>query len=876
VTRPKLPTGTVTFLFTDLEGSTRLVKALGDRFHPLLDEHHRLLREIFASNEGTEVSTEGDAFFVVFSSPSAAVVAAIKAQQALYEHEWGEAVEIRVRMAVHTGEGVLVGDNYGGIDVHRAARISSVGHGGQILLSEATRALAPVLPEGARIKDLGEHALKDLDAPEHLYQLCVDGLPSDFPPLRSLEARPNNLPVALTPFIARRQEVGEIKELLSRSRLVTLTGAGGTGKTRLALEVGSELLADFKNGVFAVFLATVIDAAMVPSTIAEVLGVREHGVTPISHSLKDYLGDKKMLLILDNFEQVVRAASMLTEILAAAPGLRMLVTSRAALRVSGEQEVPVPPMTSPNPETLPSLSLLSGYEAIELFVQRARAIKPHFVISETNARSVAEICWRLDGLPLAIELAAGRVRMLEPDDILKRLQRGLSLLSGGARDLPARQRTLRGAIAWSYELLDEPVRALFRRLGVFVGGWTLEAIEEVCNPVEELGVDTLDALESLVENSLVRRVETDEGHSRFRMLQTIREFAQEELATAGEESEIRRRQASFFRSLVLAESGRVTSSSGAYRLLELDHDNIRAALRWAIETSEANFGMEVAAAMWRFWMLGSHLAEGRRWLTEMLALPVAAPHKVLRARALMALGSLTYWQNDFEATRRYYEEGLEVFRELDDRPGIAEALYNTAFLHLIDRDPAGARVRYDESRGLARELGDERGLANTSWGLAMTALQQRDWDAARRLGQEARERYDALGDWFGRSLARFVFYQVARFTGNYDEARRLMMEYLDEATLRDDVVAAFSVMELLPTIEVLQGHYERALKIRGAGEAFREQYGGGSPPPLIDVEDPRESLRGSLSDERIDELWAEGRAMSLQEAVAYARKDPVG
>jgi predicted ATPase/class 3 adenylate cyclase len=876
VTRSELPTGTLTFVFTDIEGSTRLVKDLGDRYSAVLHEHHRLLREAFARNDGIEVSTEGDAFFVVFPSASAAVNAAVTAQRALADANWQEGIEIRVRMGLHTGEGQLVGDNYGGIDVHRAARISRAGHGGQVVLSDAARALVEAsLPLGVRIKDLGEHALKDLDRPEHLYQLCIEGLRSEFPPLRSLEARPNNLPVHLTAFVARDKEVSDIKALLSHNRLVTLTGPGGTGKTRLGLEVGSQLLPGFRDGVFAVFLAPVIDPGLVASTVAEALSVREQGTIPISDSLKEFLEDKRTLLILDNFEHLVGATSFVAAILGAAPEVKALVTSRAALRISGEQEYPVPPMTSPDPKMLPNLELLSRYEAVELFLQRARAVKPDFALSEASARSVAEICWRLDGLPLAIELAAARIRLLQPDDILKRLRRGLSLLAGGARDVPARQRTLRAAIAWSYDLLEDPVRALFRRLGVFVGGWTFEATEEVCNPAQELGIDTLDALESLVDNSLVRRVETDEGATRFRMLQTIREFSLEELTNEGEHIEISRRHAAFFRSFVAERAATITTSSDAASLMEIEHDNIRAVLGWAVENAEAELAMEVASALWRFWMLRSHLAEGRQWLTEILALPEASRVTGLRGKTLMALGSVTYWQNDFDATRRYYEEGLAVFRELGDRAGIAEALYNSAFVHLIEHHPAEARARYEEARRLTQELGDERGLANTAWGLAMTALQERNWDEASRLAQETRDRYEALGDWFGMSLARFVFYQVARFTGDYEEARHQLMEYLDEAMERDDVVSVFSILENLPPIEVLQGHHERALKLGGAAEAFREQYGGGSPPPLIELEDPRESLRGILSDDRIAQLWNEGRAMSLHDAIAYARKDPM-
>jgi predicted ATPase/class 3 adenylate cyclase len=875
VTRSTLPTGTVTFVFTDIEGSTQLVSQLGDRFPSVLDEHHRVLREVFAEHRGVEVSTEGDAFFVVFTSAQDAATAAVYAQRALADHDWGEGIAVRVRLGMHTGEGSLVGDNYGGIDVHRAARISSVGHGGQIVLSETTRTLVePGLPNDVRIKDLGEHGLKDLDRREHLYQLCIDGLPSDFPALRSLQARPNNLPVTLTSFIPRDEEVVEVIRLLGSNRLVTLTGPGGTGKTRLGIEVATRSLVDFKDGVFVVLLASVTDPDLVASSIAEALGVREQGMTPISTLLKDFIGPKKLLLLLDNFEQLVSAGGFVTEILAAAPGVKAVVTSRAALRVSGEQEYPVPPMTAPNPERVSSPEGLSGYEAVELFVQRAGAVKPNFVLSNENARSVAEICWRLDGLPLAIELAAARIRLLTPDDIVKRLGRSLSLLAGGARDLPARQRTLRGAIDWSYDLLDESMQAFFRRLGVFMGGFSLEGADEICNPGEELGVNSLDTLEALVENSLVKHFETDDRETRFRMLETIREFAVEKLEAAGDDGGTRGRHADFYRSFVMEGSPGLTSSTETANLFEAEHGNLRAALGWSIANEEAGLALEMGSAMWRFWMLRSHLAEGERWMSDILSMPGAAERDALRAKGVMALGSVKYWQNDFVATRRHYEEGLEILRVLNDKPGIAEALYNLAFVYLIDRDAAGARSRFEESRRLAQDLGDEQGLANTAWGLAMTAIHERDWGAAQRFGEETEARFTKLNDWFGISLAHFVFFQIARYKGDYDEAERLTREYLDLTTAMDDMVSAFTVMDMYVVVAMGRGNHERAVKLGGAAQALREVYGGGSPPPLVDVDDPREKARGILSDTRIDELWAEGLAMSADEALTYARKDP--
>jgi predicted ATPase/class 3 adenylate cyclase len=865
----ELPTGIVTFLFTDIEKSTQLLQALGKRYGDLLDAHNSLLREAFAAHNGIEVSTEGDAFFVVFTNPSESIEAAAQGQRALYDYAEREALELRVRMGLHTGEGLLVGDNYGGIDVHRTARVASAAHGGQVLVSDSTRALAEtLLSAGISLRDLGEHELKDLDRPEHLYQLCIEGLPSDFPAPRTLTSRPNNLPVTLTSFVAREREVKEILRLLETNRLVTLTGPGGTGKTRLALEVASKALLDFDDGAFAVFLAPVADPDLVPSSIASALGTKEQGTRPIADILKESLADKHRLLVLDNFEQVVPAAPFVLELLAA-PGIKVLVTSRMALRVSSEQEYPVPPMTLPDPRHLPSVDSLFDYEAMALFSERARAVRPDFQITEQNAAMVAEICWRLDGLPLAIELAAARVRLLSLREMKERLHRGLRILTGGARDLPARQQTLRNAIAWSHDLLDEPLRAFYRRLAVFAESWTPEAAEAICNPNAELGIDTLDALEGLSESNLIRRFETIQGETRFRMLQTIREYALELFDSTEEAEKIRRRHATFFLDFAEDRSPRFTVDRESNRQAELEHDNIRAVFMWAYERKEPEWGLRLGSALWRFWTIRSHLSEGRRWLTEFIRLPASDLEPSIRANAVMALGSITYWQNDFEATRTYYLEALEIFRGIDDRPGLAEALYNAGFVLLVERDAAGARPYYEQSRAIAAELGDEKRLANTAWGLAMCALREREWEEARRLAEEALQRYSATNDWFGETNAQFVFFQIARFTGNRVEAYGILHQWLEEY---DDILFTLSALELLASLESVDGRHEMAVKLVAAADGLKEEYGGGSPPPLLDIDDPLPAARAALGEDRVDELWNEGRTLSLDEAVAYARK----
>ena len=868
-----LPRGIITFLFTDIEGSTQLLQTIGPRYESVLGDHHRLMRDALAKHDGIEISTEGDAFFVAFTSPADAIMAAAAAQRAFTQFAQQEDLDLRIRMGLHTGEGKIVGDNYGGIDVHRTARISSSAHGGQVVISETTRALAePLLGEHIRLKDLGEHRLKDLDRSEHLYQLCIDGLRSEFPPLRSLGSRPNNLPVVLTTFVAREREAAQIRALLESSRLVTLTGPGGTGKSRLSLQIASDALADFEDGVFVVWLAAVTDPELVPSTIGEALGIREQGLRPMAEIVKSYLSGKHMFLVLDNFEQVISAAPFVAEVLTASPLLKVLVTSRAALRISGEQEYPVPPMSLPHPDRLPSLETLKGSEAVALFSQRARSVKPDFEITERNTETVSEICRRLDSLPLAIELAAARVRLLSPEQILEKLRGGLALLSGGARDLPARQQTLRNAIAWSYEQLDDSIQAFFRRLSAFVGSWTFESADAICNPDAELQIDTLEGLDALSEVNLIRLLDSDDGKTRFRMLQTIREFALEAFRATDDYEPITRRHAQFFLDFVDEYAPRLTAEVEAIRAMELEHDNMRAALRWTIDHSEAGLGLRMGAGLWRFWMLRSHLAEGRKWLTELLALPGAAALTAERAHAVMALGSVTYWQNDFEPTRTNYLEALEIFSELNDRRGMMDAFYNAGFIYLIQNDSVRARSFYEKSRELAGELGDEQGLATAAWGLAMCAVRDRDFDEARDRGTETLERFTKLGNTFGTSLGQFVFFQIARFSGDRLAAYRILLGFHDDADVLGDVSTTQSSLELLSALELEAGHHEDAVRLMGASEMLREAYGGGSPPPLIEVEDPRPIVREVLGEARTQELWDEGQCMSPEEATAYLRK----
>ncbi len=871
--RRPLPTGTVTFLFTDIEGSTRLLQRLGEGYGRVLDEHHRVLRDAFGSSGGVEMGTEGDAFFVVYASARDAVEGASAAQRALSEHPWPDGVSVAVRMGIHTGAAEFGGDNYRGLDVHRAARITSAAHGGQVLLSAATAALVePDLPPGTSIKELGTFRLKDLERPEHLFQLCIDGLRADFPPARGLDANLTNLPVSLTAFVGRDFEREEVAALLVDNRLVTLTGPGGTGKTRLSIAVGEHAIGSFRDGVFIVLLAPLQDSMLVASTIAHALGLLEQGSQSIEESLMSYLSDKELLLILDNFEQVVEAAPLVPQLLQAAPKLRVLVSSRTPLRVSGEQQYAVPPLGVPDPDAFPSLTALAEFEAIALFLERARSASPAFELTDDNAQAVVDICRRVDGLPLAIELAAARARLISPQEIVKRLDASLSFLTSRARDLPERQRTLRDAIGWSYDLLEPSDQAFFRRLGVFVATFGFEAAERVTQADVD-DVDVFDALETLLDNSLIRRWPTTSGESRFRMLQTIREFALDRLAAAGEEESTRRRHGEWYRRLIEELAPRFTAGPDPLDAVGTEHDNVRAALRWAIDAKDVETAMSLGATMWRFWQLRGHLAEGRRWLTEIVALQAHPDHAEAHARAIMALGSIAYWQNDYDATGRYYREALEIQRTVGDAQGLQEALYNVGFLSLLQRDPQSALGVFEESRTIAGQRSDKKGLADTAWGLAMAAIQARDWDAARRWGAECERLYEELGDLFGRGLAQFTFFQVARYTGDLPEARRLMSGYMQDAAVHDRVGYSTG-LEMLAEIELLEGNLERAVKMRAASEGLREDYGGGSPLPLIELTDVRQAVADRAGEAQTMQWWQEGRSMSQEESLAYMLKDP--
>jgi predicted ATPase/class 3 adenylate cyclase len=870
----ELPTGTVTFLFTDIEGSTRLLQDLGDGYHAVRDRYAEIVRGALAEGGGVEVSTEGDSFFAAFPTPAGAVGAAVAAQRGLAGGDWPQGEPLRVRMGIHTGDGILGGDNYVGLDVNRAARIASAAHGGQVIVSGATRALVERdLPPGTSLRDLGQHRLKDLADPERLHDVVIEGLPSRFPPPRTLNARPNNLPLQLTSFVGREQELGEVRALLERTRFLTLTGPGGTGKTRLALQVASETLTEYRDGAFFVDLSSVHDPDLVPSVIAQTLEVAEAPGVPILDAVMDHLRDKELLLVIDNFEQVSAAAVMVEQLLSAAPELTVMVTSRVVLSCRGEQEYMVPPLEPPDLRQVTDVLTLGRFEAVRLFTERALAVDPGFRVTEKNAPAVAEITARLDGLPLAIELAATRTKVLSPEEMLPRLERRLAVLTSGARTLPERQRTLRGAIAWSHELLDEPERELFARLSVFVGGWTLESAEAVTDP-DELGVDILDGLTSLVDQSLIRRSGPPGGRPRFSMLETIREFGLETLGADGDRDAVRRRHGEHFLDLAVEAEAHLTSEDQGEWLDRCDreHPNIRAALRWAIDDGQADRAQRAAAGLWRFWQQRGHLAEGSRWFGEILAMPAGQEPTEGRARALIGAGGIAWWQQDRVTAGERYREAVAIERDLGDPGLLAEALYNYSFV-IAGEDIQQAMRLLEESGDLFRKAGDERGVAQVLGMLVLPDAEAGRWDAVLARLEEVVAIWRRLGERLHLAFNLvWVAFAHGRL-GHREEARGVALEALDIFQEADNQTGIGITLVDLAFLATWEGRHEDAIRLHAAFERVQEQVGGppGGFAGLLEG-DPAEEARAHLAEDAARRAREEGLAMSVDEAVALARK----
>jgi predicted ATPase/class 3 adenylate cyclase len=876
--------------------------------------HDEILRGSIEERGGYVFKTVGDAFCCAFLTAPDALEAALESQRRLLSSEWEQVEPLRVRMALHTGAAEERDGDYFGPPVNRVARLLSAAHGGHVLLSLPTQELVrDQLPAGTSLRNLGEHRLKDLFRPERIFQLLAPDLPSEFPPLRTLEAYRTNLPLQPTPLVGREREVGEIAYRVRSEevRLLTLTGPGGAGKTRLALQAGADLLEGFDDGAFFIALATITDPAQVPSAIAGPLGVKESAEQPLLESLKSYLHHKHLLLVLDNFEQVLDGAPIVAELLAACDKLKVLATSRIPLRLYGEQEYPVPPLAVPDPRALPPLKVLTQYEAVRLFVERARAIKPEFAVTNESAPAVAEICARLDGLPLAIELAAARIRVLPPQKMLQRLGDRLKLLRGGARDLPTRQQTLRGTIDWSHDLLNEEEKALFARLSVFAGGRTLEAIEEICDSEGDL--DALEGVESLVEKSLLRQ-EGSGGAPRFVMLETVHEYAREKLQESGEAEEVKKHHAEYF--LALAEEGesglRGPEAATWLERLEIEHDNLRAALSWALAQEEVELGLRLAGALWRFWWMRSHYSEGLRWLENALAVdgrgsPLAramalagigeiASHQGALDRAeegceeglkllaheasqakiylLLSLGKVAWMREDYKRATQLREESLVLSREMRDTWGLASSLFGLALVSQYRGNSERATKLYGESRDLFREWGDKQGLAFCLHNLGMMAISQGDLVRAAKLTEEAMALLRELGSRGDISLSLSNLGWIALLQNDLGKAVDLYKQGLALAWETGMYTIVLDDLEGFACLAGAQGDGVRAAQLCGAAEALHEATGYPQDPiSHAEMEPYLVSGRSQIHEAVWAKGWEEGRTMTLEEAVSYALEE---
>ncbi|MFN8472223.1 MAG: tetratricopeptide repeat protein [Anaerolineae bacterium] len=869
-----LPGGTVTFLFTDIVGSTQLLHELGDGYDAVFTAHQQTLRAAFDAHHGHEVDTQGDAFFVAFQRASDAIACAVAAQQALAAYAWPDGYPIEVRMGLHVGEPRIVEGHYVGLDVHRAARVAATGHGGQIVLSEAVyRLVADALPAGTTLRDLGRHRLKDLPQPEHLYDVLVDGLRQDFPPLKTLEARPHNLPIAPTPLIGREKELAAIEALVRREnvRLVTLIGPGGTGKTRLSLQVAMEVLEDFHDGVYFVDLSPITDAELVVSTIAQALGVREQGSRPLLDLLKDYLRDRQLLLLLDNFEQVMGAAKVVRDLLASARKVNVLVTSREVLGLPGEKEFEVPPLTTPDPTHLPPFEQMLEFEAVRLFVERAQDVRPDFSLTPKNAATVAEICYRLDGLPLAIELAAARMRAFSAEYLQKQLQRRLEALTEGPQDVPKRQRTLRSAIAWSYGLLEASEQALFRRLGVFVGGFSLEAAEAVCGGEGKLEVD--EGILSLLEKSLIQRAMSVGDDLRYRMLETIREFAVEQMDEGGETDPVGQCHAHYY--LALAELAEqelgLNNQLEWFGRHEVEHDNFRAALSRFKCLDESEPCLRLGSALIYFWTWHGYLADARDWVDKTTQyLDKVSP--VVRARATSAAGTLANRLGEYDRAERLHREALVIYRQIGDRRREANSLSNLAYQALMQTDYDNAVQLFDESIVLFRRLGGDPRLAEALNCLGEIARAQGNYRQASAYYEESLAEARRVGD---VTAAVSIALSNLGFVAYHDGDRMRATAFLRESLKINKALGLIEMIAVAITglagVYAAQTDAERAGRLLGAADAMLERTGRVLEP--VDLADYRHILsltRDALGDDRFGALFAEGHAMTLDEAVAYA------
>lgn len=889
----KLPAGTVTFLFTDIEGSTRLLQRLGPLYAEALEDHYRLLRAAWTAHNGVEVDTQGDAFFVAFSRANDAVEAAVEATQALATHSWPEAASLAVRIGVHTGTPAIAGDKYVGLDIHRAARIAGAGHGGQILVSQTTRDLCDDTLRGPlSLRDLGEARLKDLPRPEHLYQVVGPDLLDQFPPLNTLDRVRHNLPTPPTPFLGQRDVVQTIVALLDQDdvRVLTLMGPGGIGKTRVGIAVAERAPERF-DALYFVPLSPLTDPALVAGTISRTLGLRDGGSASAEENLQTALMGHRTLLVLDNFEQVIAAAPIVARLVASCPGVKTLVTSQTALRLRGERTYTIPPLDTPDSSTWTvsdaskpaskrvDLDALTRFASVALFLERARDVRPDFTLTVANAPAIVEICRRLDGLPLALELAAARLKVLSPQAICTRLSKRLDLLTEGPGDPSERHHTLRAAIAWSYDLLRPVERVAFTRMAVFSGGWTLEAAEAVCAPE----IDALDGLSALIDHSLISQQEASDGEPRFWQLETIRAFAIDALESSGEVEAVRATHARYF--LSLAERTQREARGPDARMwlerLEREVDNFRAALAWARDKGDIGaltIGLRTATALSGFWLSHGHEREGARWLRELLALAepyladeAEAPEELraIYAWGLGREGALVTYLGDYAGAMSLLERSLAAERALGDRERELRVLNMLGVAANMHGDQERAARWHAEGQAIARAAGLDDIATIFASNLGDVAYYQGDLERAKSYYMERLLYSERVGDQAGVAVGQQNIGRTLLKQGQVEEAARELQRSLGGAWRLRDPRRIAEGFEGLAALAGARGESERAARMVGAAAQLRDTQGTPLPPlERADLDAAVAAARAGVDDGAWVAALTYGREAPVEQVIA--------
>jgi len=812
-------------LFTDIEGSTKLAQQYPDTIAEALEKHNNILREVFAKYRGFIFEFVGDAYCVAFDNADDAIRAGIESQRGLAKAEWTDAV-IKIRMGIHYGQAQQVGEKFSGyITMARTQRIMSAAYGGQVLVSKSAHESAGGNSHGEySFRDLGERRLKDLIQPVQIYQLVSEGLETDFPPLKTLDARPNNLPFQLTNFVGRDKEMKQVKELLAGTHLLTLLGSGGSGKTRLALQVAADLIDEFNNGVWLVELEQLIDPVLLPQTVNQALRNQEESQKSPEETLVEFVKDKEMLIILDNCEHIADACAHLAEnLLKTSPNLKMIVTSREALKCEGEQTHRLPSLQTPTKKRSYKAEEIMEFESVELFLERAQAVNPSFSITDENSAVVAGICIDLDGIPLAIELAAARIKVLSVEKIYERLSDRFKLLTGGKRTALPRQQTLKALIDWSYDLLSDEEKIIWGKLSVFAGGWTIEAAEEICQDEEISQYDILDNLINLTEKSIIIY---DSDKDRYRMLESIRQYGDDKLKESNGRESVAVAHLKYYMELAITSEKKLAGDEVKkwLEILETENGNMEAAMHWSVTGGDQNEGGKLAASFANYWLNRGYLTTASYWLDHILA---GSPEmdRAIRGNILGIAGLFANMLGDSDKAEKLIEEGLEVSRELGNKDDIASGLNNLASVVYERGDYTKARELIEETLAIDRESGDPSKISFSLINLGTVARLQGDYDIARNLLEESLAIRRKAKNKFAISSSLNTLGILHSNLGEYEKAKAYVNEGLQIAEELGNKYGIGDAYGLLGDIEALIGNLDEAKKLQKESLQIFEEMG---------------------------------------------------